>query len=191
MNNYKYVCTLLLGWIMCIVLFSACKKDVYAPNKNEPAEDVFDFATTVDKKLDIDYGMKGNKAVFEVFTEDPIVIENGKAKKKENVKSILKAYTDNACKYSGIVNLPTACTKIYLYSENYILPTSVEIEVDNSDIKFNLEDYKDHLRSSTSQSTSQSIAANKSLSRVNAREQDDARSDFGAQHVAARGVGFC
>lgn len=88
--------------------------------------------------------MKGNKAVFEVFTEDPIVIENGKAKKKENVKSILKAYTDNACKYSGIVNLPTACTKIYLYSENYILPTSVEIEVDNSDIKFNLEDYKDH-----------------------------------------------
>ena len=86
---------------MCIVLFSACKKDVYAPNKNEPAEDVFDFATTVDKKLDIDYGMKGNKAVFEVFTEDPIVIENGKAKKKENVKSILKAYTDNACKYSG------------------------------------------------------------------------------------------
>ena len=167
MNNYKYVCTLLLGWIMCIVLFSACKKDVYAPNKNEPAEDVFDFATTVDKKLDIDYGMKGNKAVFEVFTEDPIVIENGKAKKKENVKSILKAYTDNACKYSGIVNLPTACTKIYLYSENYILPTSVEIEVDNSDIKFNLEDYKDHLRSSTSQSTSQSIAANKSLSRVN------------------------
>ena len=80
MNNYKYVCTLLLGWIMCIVLFSACKKDVYAPNKNEPAEDVFDFATTVDKKLDIDYGMKGNKAVFEVFTEDPIVIENGKAK---------------------------------------------------------------------------------------------------------------
>ena len=29
--------------------------------------------------------MKGNKAVFEVFTEDPIVIENGKAKKKENV----------------------------------------------------------------------------------------------------------
>ena len=167
MKNYKYVCTLLLGGIMCIVLLSACKKDVYAPNKNEPAEDVFDFATTVDKKLDIDYGMKGNKAVFEVFTEDPIVIENGKAKKKENVKSILKAYTDNACKYSGIVNLPTACTKIYLYSENYILPTSVEIEVDNSDIKFNLEDYKDHLRSSTSQSTSQSIAANKSLSRVN------------------------
>ena len=101
MNNYKYVCTLLLGWIMCIVLFSACKKDVYAPNKNEPAEDVFDFATTVNKKLDIDYGMKGNKAVFEVFTEDPIVIENGKAKKKENVKSILKAYTDNACKYSA------------------------------------------------------------------------------------------
>lgn len=49
MNNYKYVCTLLLGWIMCIVLFSACKKDVYAPNKNEPAEDVFGFATTVDK----------------------------------------------------------------------------------------------------------------------------------------------
>ena len=43
----------------------------------------------------------------------------------------------------------------------------MEIEVDNSDIKFNLEDYKDHLRSSTSQSTSQSIAANKSLSRVN------------------------
>lgn len=64
MNNYKHVCMLLLGWLTCIVLFSACKKDVYDPNKNEPAKDIFDFATTVDKSLDIDYGMKGNKAVF-------------------------------------------------------------------------------------------------------------------------------
>ena len=40
-------------------------------------------ATTVDKSLDIDYGMKGNKAVFEVFTEDPVILENGKAKKKK------------------------------------------------------------------------------------------------------------
>ena len=77
MNNYKHVCMLLLGWLTCVVLFSACKKDVYDPNKNEPAKDIFDFATTVDKSLDIDYGMKGNKAVFEVFTEDPVILENG------------------------------------------------------------------------------------------------------------------
>ena len=83
MNNYKHVCMLLLGWLTCIVLFSACKKDVYDPNKNEPAKDIFDFATTVDKSLDIDYGMKGNKAVFEVFTEDPVILENGKEKKKD------------------------------------------------------------------------------------------------------------
>ena len=53
MNNYKHVCMLLLGWLTCIVLFSACKKDVYDPNKNEPAKDIFDFASTVDKSLDI------------------------------------------------------------------------------------------------------------------------------------------
>ena len=40
MNNYKHVCMLLLGWLTCIVLFSACKKDVYDPNKNEPAKDI-------------------------------------------------------------------------------------------------------------------------------------------------------
>ena len=166
MNNYKHVCMLLLGWLTCIVLFSACKKDVYDPNKNEPAKDIFDFATTVDKSLDIDYGMKGNKAVFEVFTEDPVILENGKAKKKENVKSILKAYTDEDCTYSGIVNLPTACTKIYLYSENYILPTSVEVEVENSGIKFNLKDYIKNLQPSTPVMTSQMAIMDKALSRA-------------------------
>ena len=105
MNNYKHVCMLLLGWLTCIVLFSACKKDVYDPNKNEPAKDIFDFATTVDKSLDIDYGMKGNKAVFEVFTEDPVILENGKAKKKENVKSIAAVMSKHLFVHTPVLSI--------------------------------------------------------------------------------------
>lgn len=137
----------------CTFFFTGCKKDVYDPNKNEPKVDGFDYATRSVKTLDIDYGIEGYKAVFEIYTENPIVTENGVSKKKEGVKSSFKTYTNEDCQYTGSINLPTATDKVYLYSENIGLPQCVEVEVGENGIKFNLEEYIEKLQSSDAQPT--------------------------------------
>lgn len=138
MEIKKKLSVYVLTLFVCTFFFTGCKKDVYDPNKNTPIEDAFDYATTKVTPIAVDYGIKGNKAVFEVYDENPL---DENSKKKEGVTSLLKVYTDENSKYTGKINLPIAASKVYLYSESYGLPTCVETDVTVSGIKFNSEDY--------------------------------------------------
>lgn len=136
----------LYGILTCTVLLAGCAKQQIGPSGddpagNEPGGNKFDYATTADVKLDVDYSQKGNKALFEVYAENPLTITDGRTTKKEGAKALLKAYTDKDSKYSGIVNLPTAVQKVYLYSESYGLPACVETEVATGGISFNLLEF--------------------------------------------------
>ena len=91
--------------------------------------------------------MKGNKALFEVFAENPVTEKDGLPVRNEGVKSLLKAYTDKDSKYAGVVNLPTATDKVWLYSESYGLPTCVETQVTASGVSFNLDSFLENLAS--------------------------------------------
>lgn len=155
MEIKKQLSVYVLCLFACTFFFTGCKKDVYDPNKNTPIEDAFDYATTKVTPITVDYGIKGNKAVFEVYDENPLVSENGFSKKKEGVTSLLKVYTDENSKYTGKINLPIAASKIYLYTESYGLPTCVETEVTESGIKFNSEDYIASLKTNKSQTAKQ------------------------------------
>ena len=132
-----------LRFIACILLFTDCtKKDVYDPMSGKgSATDLFDFATTTNTTLKVDYGIKGYKAMFEIYTEDPVTVTEDNIVKKEGVEAIFKAYTDNDCQFSGIINLPTASSKVYIYSEAFGLPRCLEAEVTSSGINFNLKEY--------------------------------------------------
>ena len=139
MKIKKQLSVYVLCLFACTFFFTGCKKDVYDPNKNTPIEDAFDYATTKVIPIAVDYGIKGN--VFEVYDKNPLETENGVSKKKEGVNSLLTTYTDGNSKRTGKINLPIATSKVYLYSESYGLPTCVEIDVTESGIKFNSEDY--------------------------------------------------
>lgn len=161
MEIKKKLSVYVLYLFACTFFFTGCKKDVYDPNKNTPIKDAFDYATTKVTPIAVDYGIKGNKAVFEVYDENPLVSENGFSKKKEGVTSLLKVYTDENSNYTGKINLPTATSKVYLYSESYGLPTCVETDVTESGIKFNLEDYIVSLKTNknrTAKQTSKQLA---------------------------------
>lgn len=146
----------LYGILTCTVLLAGCAKQQIGPSGddpagNEPGGNKFDYATTADVKLDVDYSQKGNKALFEVYAENPLTITDGRTTKKEGAKALLKAYTDKDSKYSGIVNLPTAVQKVYLYSESYGIPTCVEAEVTASGISFELDSFLKGLESASPQ----------------------------------------
>lgn len=152
MKIYKVLFMLLGGMAICGLLFSSCaKEDVYDPNRNGNGENNFDFSTTKNVSLNLDYGIPGNKAVIQVYTEKPVIIENNRMVKKANVKALLTAYTDDNSKFSGVIDLPIAVSKIYLYSESYGLPTCVEMEVAGNSVRFSLKEYWKSLSIGTSE----------------------------------------
>ena len=133
---------LLSGITAFTVLMTGCVKqpDYSGPDDNgQGGGNGFDYATVADVKINVDYSMKGNKAVFEVFAENPVIEKDGLLVRKEGVKSLLKAYTDRDSKYSGVVNLPTAARKVWLYSESYGLPICIEAEVTTAGISVDLQ----------------------------------------------------
>ena len=140
---------LLSGITAFTVLMTGCVKqpDYSGPDDNgQGGGNGFDYATVADVKINVDYSMKGNKAVFEVFAENPVIEKDGLLVRKEGVKSLLKAYTDRDSKYSGVVNLPTAARKVWLYSESYGLPICIEAEVTTAGISVDPPASADDLR---------------------------------------------
>ena len=78
------------------VAFSSClQKDVYDPANSGDKEEVtldnyFDFATTKNIQLNIDYGKECPRAYFEVYAENPLsyVAEGGQIIKKAGVSHL-------------------------------------------------------------------------------------------------------
>jgi len=154
MEIKKQLSVYVLCLFACTFFFTGCKKDVYDPNKDESQSNDFGYETRSVKSLDIDYGIEGYKAVFEIYTENPISIgEDGAIQKKEDVTASFKAYTNEDCQYKGSINLPSATEKVYLYSENVGLPECIELEVSNDGIKFDRDEYSQTTHSNAAKST--------------------------------------
>lgn len=161
MKNRRNLCLLLSATVAFTALLTGCVKHPDAgPDIPKPGEGTFDYATTVNIPVSVDYSRKGNKALFEIYTENPLEKSaDGTTVKKEGVQSILKAYTDDNSRYAGVVNLPTAADKVWLYSESYGLPTCVEAEVNVSGISFELNAFLKKLEAGSQQADKTTAAS--------------------------------
>ena len=118
-NITKLVCV--IGVVS--VAFSSClQKDVYDPaNSGDKEEEVtldnyFDFATTKNIQLNIDYGKECPRAYFEVYAENPLsyVAEGGQIIKKAGVSHIATGFTRTLYQ-TGF--FPDSCFRsLYLFS---------------------------------------------------------------------------
>ena len=153
MGKFKILRLLTISCVTVSLLMAAgCSKQHNKntdPDRNGKVENKFDYSTTADIKVAIDYSIKGNKALFEIYDENPVTYVDGAAVKKEGVNALLKAYTDKNSRYYGVIDLPTAVEKVYLYSESYGLPTCIPVEVTLAGISFNFKDYVEGFRANT------------------------------------------
>lgn len=110
------------------VAFSSClQKDVYDPANSGDKEEVtldnyFDFATTKNIQLNIDYGKECPRAYFEVYAENPLsyVAEGGQIIKKAGVSHIATGFTDIQGRYIKPASFPTAVSEVYIYSPDEV-----------------------------------------------------------------------
>ena len=124
------------------VVFSSClQKDVYDPANLGDKEEVtldnyFDFATTKNIQLNIDYGKECPRAYFEVYAENPLsyVAEGGQIIKKAGVSHIATGFTDIQGRYIKPASFPTAVSEVYIYSPDFGVPTLYKTKVVGSDV---------------------------------------------------------
>ena len=138
-NITKLVCV--IGVVS--VAFSSClQKDVYDPaNSGDKEEEVtldnyFDFATTKNIQLNIDYGKECPRAYFEVYAENPLsyVAEGGQIIKKAGVSHIATGFTDIQGRYIKPASFPTTVSEVYIYSPDFGVPTLYKTKVVGSDV---------------------------------------------------------
>ena len=124
------------------VAFSSClQKDVYDPANSGDKEEVtldnyFDFATTKNIQLNIDYGKECPRAYFEVYAENPLsyVAEGGQIIKKAGVSHIATGFTDIQGRYIKPASFPTAVSEVYIYSPDFGVPTLYKTKVVGSEV---------------------------------------------------------
>jgi LruC domain-containing protein len=102
-----------------------------------PIEEYFDFATTAEVSLYVNYSLQGMPLLLELYSENPVITkENGVRSKRQDINPLFMAYTDEMGKYEGTITLPIGLTTVYLYSREMGLPECVELEVVNEAITF-------------------------------------------------------
>jgi LruC domain-containing protein len=133
----------LTGLVMIVSVLSGCLKmqELYNPDFRKsqlpPMDEYFDFNTTTEVSLSVNYDFKGRPLLLELYSENPITTnEAGLRHKREDLLSLFMAYTDTAGKYEGKVTLPTHVTTVYLYSREMGVPQCVELQVENGAITF-------------------------------------------------------
>ena len=94
----------------------------------------FDFSTTSGEiTLNVSYAGCGVKTpvFFELYDEEPITWneEGNGYVKKEDVKALYSAYTDENCVFSGTITLPAYVEKVWVYSPAFFAKTLMEANV--------------------------------------------------------------
>jgi LruC domain-containing protein len=141
-------------WVICLlVLLASCARDINniytgegeEGNKKEEIkkEDFFDFSTTRNNQIILDYGMKV-QTIFSLYDEYPLELV-GNTWEFKSIDPIYAGVTDENGKFSSKVTLPSSLGKVWLVSENVLVVSPIELELGAEGLVFNYNDYKAQL----------------------------------------------
>ena len=98
---------------------------------SNPASDLFNFSTTKEVSVNINYGKKGSRALVDIFTEDPAYIgTDGEMHFKEDAE--FKVFLDENGRYKGKVVLPADTKQIWVYTMRQTLPQLMTASVNSN-----------------------------------------------------------
>lgn len=147
-NKLKIACLSLLS--ILFVAVSCTEKDVYVEPETPEApetpdtpskDDYFDFSTTGDYKLDIDYGLSNYQILFEIYANNPWINVEGSLLKNEDEKALYRAVTDKSGKFSADIILPAYTQSVYLFTEYLGVDNCVKLDITGKAIRFNQKEY--------------------------------------------------
>lgn len=142
-----------------LIALASCMQeyDVYNDNK-QPESAYFDFSTSKDTKLTLDYGFTGYSFLFEVYTQNPF---DSNYNRVEGLNPAYKAYTDKNSSFNGEVTLPAYVKTIYVCSDAVGVPTCIELQINNGSASYRYEPLKATTKAVNPTQASISIGSNK------------------------------
>lgn len=118
------------------------------PDPVDPTE-YFNYSTKSDFTFDINYHQEYYGIVFELYEEDPIIVDTDGNITKTSLEPIYRASTDAKGRYSDAVELPSALSEVYLYSDYMGTVGSVKLTVTDNKITYDQKEYINQLKSAT------------------------------------------
>jgi hypothetical protein len=129
---------------LCIAAaFSGCvgHEDLYVPPTNDntsealkPITDYFDFQTTHDVNVTVDYGTRNAQVLLQLYADCPLV-EDASGSYTLQGTPLYSIFTDGRGQFSGQVELPTYLRRVFVYSPYWGTPTLVEAEVTDGTLR--------------------------------------------------------
>lgn len=119
------ICTFALA---LMGIMTGCVKNMNnsgTPEILPPKEDYFDFKLKGDVNLSVNYDVPGLSAIIEVYDQNPMMTDS--KTKKSGISPIYVAYTKDG-KYEGKMNIPTAVTEAYVYTNTIAAPRCVKLD---------------------------------------------------------------
>ena len=149
-----------LGALIGAFSLSSCAdKDVYqGEHKNTPLNptEVFDFSMVKQVKVNVDYGFTNDYyVIFGLYDQNPLKEVGDSWVKDETLTPVYSASTDKKGKYSGTIQIPSAITEVWLYTDYLGTVSPVKLTVSASgEINFNQVEYVASLSTKTRGTTS-------------------------------------
>lgn len=149
-----------LGALIGAFSLSSCAdKDVYqGEHKNTPLNptEVFDFSMVKQVKVNVDYGFTNDYyVIFGLYDQNPLKEVGDSWVKDETLAPVYSASTDKKGKYSGTIQIPTAITEVWLYTDYLGTVSPVKLTVSaGGEINFNQAEYVASLSTKTRGTTS-------------------------------------
>lgn len=140
---------------LCIplALSVSCVKNVELP-PTEPTsnEKYFNFSSEQNINISINYGFSNKDYIvlFGIYDQNPLTTDQDGQSVKKDIEPLYRAATDGEGKFTATISLPSAVSKIWLYSDYVGTLSPIELEITNSAISFNQNDYLDKLTSAKS-----------------------------------------
>jgi hypothetical protein len=118
--------------------------DLYVPpvdddtsNELKPITEYFDFNTTHEVNVSVDYGKTNAQVLLQFYAQCPLV-ENAETQSYTiEGTPIYSIFTDEKGQFNGHVELPTYLQSVFIYSPYWGAPTLVEAEVKDATIQVN------------------------------------------------------
>ena len=123
-----------------VLCFSACNhltKEEFEANRLKP-ESFFDFNTTGQVSIQLDYGTIGDKMCVSFYDVDPLISDESSQTNSlnENIRPVFKYFTDAQGKIDTKATVPSYATKLWAYVERIGVPTCLDMEIENGIAKF-------------------------------------------------------
>jgi len=132
-----------------LVIQGCSEKDLYEPPTPEEPSEYFSYSTKSDFTFDINYHQDYYGIVFELYEEDPIIVDAEGNITKTSAEPVYRASTDAKGRYSDVVELPSALSEVYLYSDYMGTVGSVKLTVTDNKVTYDQNEYIKQLNSAS------------------------------------------